>query len=1338
MATFFFDSNEEFPGFEHNIDFSDTAIVEAEGPEAPTDVWAAANANDLSALRQLLEDGGNSVDEINASGVTPLHLCASLGHAKMAQYLISKGANIHKCDAESGWTPLHRALYNKRIGLALMLIEHGAKLYAPAKRARQCEADRDGNTPLDLVSLPLTGALNAPKADQIGNIFTFGQFQSQLGYGLFGKKNLQTSPRRVDSLIGETIVTVSAAKYTTFAVTQNGRLFGWGVGAGGRLGTGDERTSILPALIRGPFETRKVRCVAAAKHHTLAVTRTGQLYSWGGEMYGKLGHGARHADEHRVCLTPRQVDGELRKQKVATIAAGLSHSVAITAEGALYAWGSNEHGQLGHNLGRGRSGSNGGNLHASNGWDGSPGPVGVPAGRARRSNSSVDGHAVAHYNQQVVWALPARVFALSVPKRDGRPRKVVNVAASDFTTCVVQSSGRVWQWGHTNPNPTRVTFPGPDDLRRAEGLSASPQGVYVIPRAVRVVDVACARDYNAAISTSGEVFSWSSRCPTELSTPAMPMPVKGLRGKHAVKLAAGATHFSAVIDTGDLFTWCTSNDGDSAALGRSSLCKSPSAVPQNVPTLKRVTNVACGDTHTVVVVTLSRPKLRVAQCGVEDSVHAPWAVEDEDIQGTTLENTSFDTSMGESDTEAEDDHLNRSTVNDGKSMMSFDESEDVVFGADFKASEKTFPTLERLCEIALAKTVDAHNISDVLAYAEAFNCEMLATYCKDFLFMNLDAVLAATRPRERSIMMYQTSVGMIGSENEEQVFDFNEEFFGAIQHCDSPPMVDPIPVHDVPSSRELRGQVSAKLGSTDGGKEEVKKLCSQTPTADSVKTVMRRVKAIRKKLSQIARQEKLNKKTLTEEQKNKIARKAPLAKDLKDLEAWLLLSPELVEEETNRKEAKKKYIEKDNIKKLKKVSHQGKKETLDGTRKACELCSVELDSADDYQAHLQSKRHKKAIQRQRGKGNGADVTSSQVVPSKKRQEQKTPSKSRGTAQSNCMKTPGSIVSPESRRRPSWSATSKGSPLSPKEPKTSLLSIMMQEAENKPQPKPKASSWQTPKDRRSAYKKKNGFSEKSPSSVTIVRSGSPTGNGFVAPADNSSSPILIPIIQRKRSDSSKPNSGSFVGSASPSSFKRTPSAFIPSPRGSWGSTPKSPVRPLGGGGLPGTLSVSPSSSVPQATLGAFMQRARGNSGSSKPGAAWGGSGVASPRKKAVPASPKTPSKIGFMDIMNMEAKKKKEEKYTTALLDRHQSKWFQRDEDNKQSSLEAIMKAEDDAKKAEEARRREERANVELVRRAAATEKSKNQGRRSRRGSKKKKKNTPTGMKSLQFPKQMPI
>ena len=56
----------------------------------------------------------------------------------------------------------------------------------------------------------------------------------------------------------------------------------------------------------------------------------------------------------------------------------------------------------------------------------------------------------------------------------------------------------------------------------------------------------------------------------------------------------------------------------------------------------------------------------------------------------------------------------------------------------------------------------------------------------------------------------------------------------------------------------------------------------------------------------------------------------------------------------------------------------------------------------------------------------------------------------------------------------------------------------------------------------------------------------------------------------------------------------------------------------------------------------------------------------------------------MEIMEVEAKKKKEEKYTNARLDRHQTKWYQRDEDTKQASLEAIMKNEQaEAKKREE-------------------------------------------------------
>ena len=365
MSTFSVMDSDSFGEMEHKIDFTDAKIVETCRPLAAVmnddtvhgDVWSAARANDFDSLRRLLKDG-NSVDEINGSGVTPLHLCASLGHAKLAQYLISKGANVHKCDHESGWTPLHRALYNKRIGVALMLIENGAKLDAPARQrlSRHMmpgEADRDGNTPLDLVSLPLRDILHAAtgssRAMRIGNVFTFGQFQQQLGYGIFGKTHVQNSPRRVDALSRETVVGVSAAKYNTFAVAANGNLYAWGVGRGGRLGTGDERTHLLPILIEGPFMKRKVSKVSTAKHHTLAITSTGQLFSWGGEKFGKLGHHSEKTlDEDKICTYPKFVEGDLKKKVVVAIAAGLSHSVAVTEEGHLYTWGSNENGQLGH------------------------------------------------------------------------------------------------------------------------------------------------------------------------------------------------------------------------------------------------------------------------------------------------------------------------------------------------------------------------------------------------------------------------------------------------------------------------------------------------------------------------------------------------------------------------------------------------------------------------------------------------------------------------------------------------------------------------------------------------------------------------------------------------------------------------------------------------------------------------------------------------------------------------------------------------------------------------------------------------------------------------------
>ena len=61
---------------------------------------------------------------------------------------------------------------------------------------------------------------------------------------------------------------------------------------------------------------------------------------------GQLGLG--HTRDESV---PRQLQGRLACKRVVHVSCGERHSLAIAADGHLYSWGSNEHGQLGIALG---------------------------------------------------------------------------------------------------------------------------------------------------------------------------------------------------------------------------------------------------------------------------------------------------------------------------------------------------------------------------------------------------------------------------------------------------------------------------------------------------------------------------------------------------------------------------------------------------------------------------------------------------------------------------------------------------------------------------------------------------------------------------------------------------------------------------------------------------------------------------------------------------------------------------------------------------------------------------------------------------------------------------
>lgn len=119
--------------------------------------------------------------------------------------------------------------------------------------------------------------------------------------------------------------------------------------------------------------------VSCGANHTAAFTQTGELYCWGWGEHGRLGlghevrplamHGPHDYDEvvsrWRACTrgpnfcrvvqemvsTPTLVEGALEGKAVIGVSCGSAHTVVLTADGVVYAFGWNEFGQVGGEAG---------------------------------------------------------------------------------------------------------------------------------------------------------------------------------------------------------------------------------------------------------------------------------------------------------------------------------------------------------------------------------------------------------------------------------------------------------------------------------------------------------------------------------------------------------------------------------------------------------------------------------------------------------------------------------------------------------------------------------------------------------------------------------------------------------------------------------------------------------------------------------------------------------------------------------------------------------------------------------------------------------------------------
>lgn len=158
--------------------------------------------------------------------------------------------------------------------------------------------------------------------------------KGQLGLGDNFDDNNYLSISRVPDL--EDVESVASGQNHTVVLRSNGTVLTWGENKFGQLGVDPNvANSFVPLEV---FNHEGLKTVYAGWTHSAALTKNGEVFTWGRTTYGQLGA------EREVPYKPEKIP---TLQNVAQLSLGSEHNLAVVGEGKLYSWGWNEHGSCG-------------------------------------------------------------------------------------------------------------------------------------------------------------------------------------------------------------------------------------------------------------------------------------------------------------------------------------------------------------------------------------------------------------------------------------------------------------------------------------------------------------------------------------------------------------------------------------------------------------------------------------------------------------------------------------------------------------------------------------------------------------------------------------------------------------------------------------------------------------------------------------------------------------------------------------------------------------------------------------------------------------------------------
>ncbi|KAG6479612.1 hypothetical protein ZIOFF_063080 [Zingiber officinale] len=388
--------------------------------------------------------------------------------------------------------------------------------------------------------------------DTLGDVYVWGEITCEISTRTGTDRGIYLSSGRTDLLLPKPLESnlvldvhhVACGVRHAALVTKHGEVFTWGEESGGRLGHGVGDNVTHPRLIES-LALSNADMVACGEFHTCAVTSSGELFTWGDGTHnvGLLGHGTDVS--HWI---PKRVSGPLDGIQVVYVSCGTWNTALITSMGKLFTFGDGTFGVLGH---------------------GNRASVARP--KEVESLRGLKTIAVACS----VWHTAAIVEVIVAQPSDSVP------------------SGKLFTWGDGD----KYRLGHGDKEPRLEPTCVASLIDHTFHK------LACGHSLTVGLTTSGQVFAMGSSVYGQLGNPQsdgkLPCLVEdNLIGESVVEVACGSYHVAILTIRGEVYTW---GKGANGRLGHGDL--EDRKVPNLVEALKdrAVKYIACGANITAAI-----------------------------------------------------------------------------------------------------------------------------------------------------------------------------------------------------------------------------------------------------------------------------------------------------------------------------------------------------------------------------------------------------------------------------------------------------------------------------------------------------------------------------------------------------------------------------------------------------------------------------------------------------------------------------------------------------------------------------------------------------------------